>query len=43
MAIFYSKGFGVSKDLKIACGEGSILKILSVQKPGGKIMNTKDG
>ena len=35
-------GTVLSKDLKIACGEGSILKILSVQKPGGKIISTKD-
>ena len=32
----------LSKDLEIACGEGSVLKILSVQKIGGKILSVKD-
>ena len=35
-------GTVLSKDLEIACGNGSILKILSVQKTGGKIMDIKD-
>ncbi len=35
-------GTVLTKDLEIACGNGSIIKILSIQKPGGKIMNTKD-
>ncbi len=34
-------GTVLNNKLEIACGEGSILKILSIQKTGGKIMDTK--
>ena len=34
-------GTVLNDKLEIACGKGSILKILSIQKPGGKIMDTK--
>ncbi|MCR5506857.1 MAG: methionyl-tRNA formyltransferase [bacterium] len=34
-------GTVLSNDLQIACGEGTVLKILSVQKAGGKIIDTK--
>ena len=34
-------GTVLSNDLEIACGNGSILKLLSVQKSGGKAMDTK--
>ncbi|MBR1544494.1 MAG: methionyl-tRNA formyltransferase [Alphaproteobacteria bacterium] len=34
-------GTVLNNNLEIACGEGTILKILSVQKSGGKIMDAK--
>lgn len=31
----------LNKNMDIVCGEGTVLRILSIQKPGGKIMDTK--
>ena len=35
-------GTVLSSDLEIACGDGSVIKLLSLQKTGGKILTTKE-